>query len=395
MPLLKKIAWVDCGSGAAGSMLLGALIDLGFPEARLKQLARAFKLGPVRFEITRPKRMGISGVLVRTLPRQRQPQRNFFQIKKILGRAPLPQEVKQKSIAAFELLARAEAKVHGTKIGRIHFHELGAVDTIIDIAGVILGFHELGIEKICASPIRLGEGEVKCAHGILPVPAPATLELVKGLPVQGGRPGDGELTTPTGALLIRSLARSFGPMPAMVMEKIGCGLGERKIETRPNVLRIALGQAVSAAEQLVQLETTIDDMNPEFFEPMLQALAREGALETALLPAQLKKSRPGVIVRLLCPKPKLEKVIALIFRHSTTTGIRFYEVERVSLPCETVMLPTRFGKIPVKKISMPGGQTRIHPEYERLAEIAARLNLPLPELEAKVKLEWPKKQKQS
>ena len=391
MSLNQQIAWVDCQSGVAGSMLLGALIDLGFPEARLKQLARACKLGQVNFAIKRSERMGISGVLVQINPRLKQPERNYPAIKKILSRAHLPEKVRQKSIAAFELLARAEAKVHGTKIDRIHFHELGAVDTIIDIAGVILGFHELGIDKICASSFRLGEGEVRCAHGILPVPAPATLELVRGLPVQGGNPGDGELTTPTGAVLMRSLADSFGPMPQMTMEKIGYGLGERKIQTRPNVLRIVLGRAWSAAEQLLQLETTIDDMNPEFFERLLKELADAGALETALLPAQLKKSRPGVILRMLCPRPSLEKLIELLFLHSTTTGIRFYDVNRVSLPRETIILKTRFGKIPVKKISLPRGRTRIHPEYSGLLKIAARLNMPLSEIEDKVKLEWQKK----
>jgi hypothetical protein len=392
MTLNKKTAWIDCNSGAAGGMLLGALIDLGFPQSRLAQLAKAFKLGRVRIQITREKRSGISGILVRITPQGHQPERHFQQIKKIIARAALPELVKQKSIEAFLALAKAEAKVHGEKIEHIHFHELGAVDTIIDIVGVILGFHELKIENVFSSPLRLGSGEVKCAHGTLPVPAPATLELLQGLPVMGGKPGDGELVTPTGASLIRTLAGSFGPMPEMIVQKIGYGLGERSLTTRPNALRIALGKAQGKVEQLIQIETTIDDMNPEFFAPLIKAVSEAGALETALVPAQLKKNRPGTILRVLCPRPELESILQLIFRHSTTTGIRYYEVDRIALSREIINIRTSWGKVPAKKIEMPNGEVRIHPEYEPLAKLSEKLKIPVIELEQKVKQEWLKKQ---
>jgi hypothetical protein len=373
-------------------MLLGALIDLGFGPEKIKALAQSFKLGRVRFSFSREKRSGIAGVLVRIIPETRQPERNFSEIKKIILKARLPETVKNKSIETFRTLASAEAKVHGTRIEQIHFHELGAVDTIIDIAGVILGFHELGLEEVFASRVRLGSGQVKCQHGLLPVPAPATLELVKGMPVSGGSEADGELATPTGAVLIRALAKGFGAMPEMDVEKIGCGLGERNLETRPNVLRIVSGKTCARTALLVQLETTIDDMNPEFLEPLLNELDGAGALETAILPVQLKKNRPGVILRILSEKSRLDDIIQTVFKHSTTTGVRFFELNRVALPREMDVVKTAFGVVPVKKIILPGGGVRIHPEYEHLRKIARKNKISLLELEQAVKAEWLKKQ---
>ena len=387
----KKIAWIDCSSGAAGNMLLGALIDLGFPQKRLRQMARAFKLGNIGFEVSRKTRAGIAGVLVKITPRDRQRERNFSQIKKIISAGAIPSPVREKAIETFLALAKAEAKVHGASVERVHFHELGAVDTIIDIVGVTWGFHELGVESIFAGPLRLGAGEVRCSHGILPVPAPATLELVRGLPVFGGDQDDGELTTPTGAVLVRSLASSFGPVPEMVPEKTGCGLGERDLGNRPNLLRIVLGKGRGQPEQAIQIETTIDDMNPEFFSPLLQALTRAGALETALVPAQLKKDRPGAIVRVLCKRPDLEKIIRQMFLHSTTTGLRYYPVDRVCLPRKIIKLKTRFGELPAKIIALPDRGVRVHPEYESMARLSRKWKIPLIELEQEVKLEWLKK----
>jgi len=395
VPGSQKIAWIDCSSGVAGSMLLGALLDLGFDPGKIKALSRSFKLGKVRFTVERKKRSGISGLLVKIIPESRQPERNFSEIKKIISQASLPETVKNKSIETFRTLASAEAKVHGTGIDQIHFHELGAVDTIIDVAGVILGFHELGVEEIFCSRVRLGSGQVKCAHGVLPVPAPATLCLMKGLPVSGGSEGDGELATPTGAVLVRSLATGFGPLPEMELQKIGCGLGERDLETRPNVLRIVLGKSPARTEQLLQLETTIDDMNPEFMEPLVNALYSAGALETALIPAQLKKNRPGIILRILGRKPALDDIVQTVFKHSTTTGIRFFELDRVALKREMTMVKTAFGVVPVKEITLPGGAVRIHPEYEQLHKIAKKNNVSLLDLEQEVKTEWLKKQKRA
>jgi len=391
----KKIAWVDCSSGVAGNMLLAALIDLGFSGRRLKELAQSLKFGKVQLNITRAKRNGVSGTLVRIAPEGRQPERNFSAIKRIIARGRMPDIVKKKSIDCFLRLAKAEAKIHGVKVEQIHFHELGAIDTIIDIAGAFLGFYELELEQVFAGRIRLGEGQVRCGHGLLPLPAPATLELLAGVPVIGGSETEGELTTPTGAALITSLARAFGPMPEMKLEKTGYGLGEREIESRPNVLRIALGQGAPKTEQLIQLETTIDDMNPEFFEPLRKAALQAGALETALFPAQLKKGRPGVILQLLCQRSKLEDIINVVFMHSTTTGVRFFEVDRVALARKSVSFKSSFGTVRLKIISLPNGEKRIHPEYDSLARIAGDHKISLLELEQKVKKEWLEKQREA
>ncbi len=388
MPSRKNIAWVDCNSGVAGNMLLGALVDLGFPASRLQALVRTLGLGKVEFKVKRETRSGIAGVLVKILPRSEPKARKLKDITRIISRARLPEPVKKQSLEAFKLLARAEAKVHAVSPEEVHFHELGAVDTILDIVGVLLGFHELGIEEAHFSRIRLGAGELCCEHGKLPVPAPATLELLQGVAVAGGEESEGELATPTGAVLARILGASFGPMPQMKVHKIGYGLGDKKLETRPNLLRIAKGESGPAAEELMQVETTIDDMNPEYYDPLMNAIFKAGALEAALLPAQLKKNRPGVILRALCPSENLELVLDAVFEHSTTTGIRFYRVNRVCLSREVRSLNTAFGRVRVKRIELPGGRERIHPEFEDLKRISEKRGIPLPVLEEEVIKAW-------
>jgi len=389
---MKKIAWLDCSNGVAGNMILGALIDLGFPEPRIKNLARIMKLGPVRFEIKRTKRAGLDGVLVRVIPGAKQKERNFGEIKRIIGQAQIPESVKTKSIDCFQKLAEVEAKVHSVKTNQVHFHELGALDTIIDIVGSILGFYELGIEEVYANRIRLGGGEVRCEHGLLPVPAPATLALLKGLPVLGGEEREGELTTPTGAVLVKKLAKDFGAMPEMVVEKIGYGAGERELNTRANLLRIVLGKSEYQAQVLVKIEATIDDMNPEFYEPLMATLFKVGALEVALIPAQMKKNRPGIILHTLCHLTGLEKVIDTILVHSTTNGVRFYEVSRIALLPEQEIIKTKHGKVRVKRMEYLGKQ-RIHPEFEDLKRIAEQAGISLLELEQEVKNQWLKREK--
>lgn len=389
---MKKIAWLDCSNGVAGNMILGALIDLGFPEQKIKNLARILKLGPVRLEIKRTKRAGLGGVLVRIIPGKKQKERNFAQIKRIICQAQIPESVKKKSIDCFQKLADAEAKVHSVKTNQVHFHELGAMDTIIDIVGSVLGFYELGIGEVYASRIRLGGGEVRCEHGLLPVPAPATLALLKGLPVLGGEEADGELTTPTGAVLVKNLAQGFGAMPEMVVEKTGYGAGEREFKNRSNLLRIVLGKSSPRTELLLKVEATIDDMNPEFYEPLMNALFKAGALEVALIPAQMKKNRPGIILHTLCYLQNSEKVIDAIFVHSTTNGVRFYEVQRIALLPEQEIIKTERGKVRVKKMEY-SGKRRIHPEFEDLKRIAEQRKISLLEIEQEVKNQWLKRER--
>ncbi len=389
----KKIAWVDCGSGIAGSMVLAGLISLGWPGQRLRELARILRLGKVKIEIKKSSRLQIAGILVRIIPAGPQPARRLKEIVKIISRGRLPEPVKDKSLKAFQLLARAEAKIHSVPPDQVHFHELGAVDTILDIVGAALGFYELGISGIGFSRIRLGGGEVRCDHGLLPAPAPATLELLRGLPVIGGEESEGELATPTGAALARALGKNFGPMPEMEVEKIGYGLGERKLLTRPNLLRIVLGSAPAGAEELVQMEAAIDDMNPEYFDRLSQAMLEAGALEVALVPAQMKKNRPGIILRALGPSVRLEGMTQALFIHSTTIGVRYYPVSRVSLAREIVPLKTAYGTVRVKRMELPGGSLRIHPEFEDLKAISERRQIPLSVLEQEVIREWSRRKK--
>ena len=384
----EKIAYIDAYSGVSGNMLLGALIDLGFPRTRLQQLKKALGLDAIKISIKKAEQNNLAGVLVKISGEKNPPKRNLSRIRKIIRSAQLPKPVKEKSIQAFQLLAEAEAKIHSCSPEQVHFHELGAVDTIMDIVGVILGFYELGVEKIYASKIPLATGEVECAHGRIPLPAPATLELLKGIPVKGINTNQ-ELTTPTGAVLLRVLAEGFGSIPEMTLEKIGYGLGEKNLGERANLLRILLGKTHRSPEELFVFESTIDDMNPEYYQPLLERLFQAGALEVALVPAYLKKNRPGIILKGLTQKKKLFQILEQIFLHSTTLGVRYYPVARWALSREEVKIKTRYGLVRAKKLSFKN-QERIYPEFEDLKKLAEKFNLSIIDLEAEVKSQWEK-----
>jgi len=384
----EKIAYIDAYSGVSGNMLLGALIDLGFPRTRLQQLKKALGLDAIKISIKKAEQNNLAGVLVKISGEKNPPKRNLSRIRKIIRSAQLPKPVKEKSIKAFQLLAEAEAKIHSCSPEQVHFHELGAVDTIMDIVGVILGFYELEIEKIYASKIPLATGEVECAHGRIPLPAPATLELLKGIPVKGINTNQ-ELTTPTGAVLLRVLAEGFGSIPEMTLEKIGYGLGEKNLGERANLLRILIGKTHRSPEELFVFESTIDDMNPEYYQPLLERLFQAGALEVALVPAYLKKNRPGIILKGLTQEKKLFQILEQIFLHSTTLGVRYYPVARWALSREEVKIKTRYGLVRAKKLSFKN-QERIYPEFEDLKKLAEKFNLSIIDLEAEVKSQWEK-----
>jgi len=384
----EKIAYIDAYSGVSGNMLLGALIDLGFPRTRLQQLKKALGLDAIKISIKKAEQNNLAGVLVKISGEKNPPKRNLSRIRKIIRSAQLPEPVKEKSIKAFQLLAEAEAKIHSCSPEQVHFHELGAVDTIMDIVGVILGFYELGVEKIYASKIPLATGEVECAHGRIPLPAPATLELLKGIPVKGINTNQ-ELTTPTGAVLLRVLAEGFGSIPEMTLEKIGYGLGEKNLGERANLLRILTGKTHRSPEELFVFESTIDDMNPEYYQPLLERLFQAGALEVALVPAYLKKNRPGIILKGLTQEKKLFQILEQIFLHSTTLGVRYYPVARWALSREEVKIKTCYGLVRAKKLSFKN-QERIYPEFEDLKKLAEKFNLSIIDLEAEVKSQWEK-----
>jgi uncharacterized protein (TIGR00299 family) protein len=293
----------------------------------------------------------------------------------------LPDGVKQRATNVFHALGEAEAKVHGIPLEKVHFHEIGAVDSIVDIVGVCIALKALGVERIVSLPPPLGSGFVETAHGRFPVPAPATLELLKGLPT-GTSPEHGELVTPTGAALLAEFCAKFGPMPAMAVEKIGYGAGTRELEKTPNVLRAVLGKAAPSAESdsVAVIEANIDDMNPQWFGDVMERLLVNGALDAFLTPVQMKKNRPGTLLTVLCEPADADRFAELVLTHTTSFGVRIHEARRRKLDREIVRVTTRFGEIEVKVGRWNGKVVTRSPEYESCKRAAALANVPVREV---------------
>ncbi len=378
-----KHAYLDCFTGIAGNMLLGAVIDAGVSVRALRQELKKV-VQDFTISVTKTESGHLAGTRVRVGYKERQPERRLSHIEDMIEKSELPAKVKEQSIAVFGNLARAEAAVHGTEVSSVHFHEVGAVDAIVDVVGTVLGLYLLGVDEVSCSPLPLAGGEVECAHGTLPLPAPAVLELAKGVPIRGA-PGDAELVTPTGAALAVTLASSFGPMPPMTLTEVGIGLGDRELPDRPNLMRLVTGEAAGQGERLIQMEAAIDDMNPEHFDWLLDRLQKAGALEVLYIPAQMKKNRPGVLVRALSPPERAEPVRRTLFNESTTLGIREHEVSRAALFRESVKVKTDYGTVRVKKARRPDGSMRVHPEYEDLKKAADRWGASLAEVERTVR----------
>jgi uncharacterized protein (TIGR00299 family) protein len=303
-------------------------------------------------------------------------QRNLNDIEKLILSSALSDKVKETSLKIFNRLARAEAKVHGCKINEVHFHEVGAVDSIIDIVGTAICLDYLGIEKICSSPLHLGCGFVQCAHGTLPVEAPATMAMLEGVPVYSTGIKH-ELVTPTGAAIITSLAEAFQPIPEVVIERVGYGVGDGEIEI-PNLLRVILAEQPPAA--LMMLESNIDDMNPEFYSHLIPLLFEQGAVDVYLTPIIMKKNRPGIMLNVLCPLTLADKLEETIFVETTTLGVRRMPVNRNSLQREVRHINTKYGTIQVKLAVRDGRILRVSPEYEDCSRIARAFKLPLQEV---------------
>jgi len=373
------IAYFDCFSGISGDMILGALIDLGFPLGELINSLEFLNLSADQITARVEERKGLKGIRVQIkLNQTDQKEKNFPEIKDLIEKSSLPSSVKERSIAIFYQLAQAEALVHRTPIEEVHFHEVGAVDSIIDIVGSVVGINYFNIDKIIASPLPLGRGFVHCKHGTMPLPAPATLEILKGIPVYG----DGtiaETVTPTGAAIIATLAQSFGSIPLLKIEKIGYGLGEREDQEIPNLLRIILGNRERNfyKESLVVIETNIDDLNPEFYDYVLEILFSQGALDVFLVPVQMKKNRPGVILKVIAKESNKSDLIRTIFRETTTLGVRVNPVERFQLGRQTKVIETPWGKVRIKLIEEIDGNLGAYPEYEDCKKIAREKNIPL------------------
>jgi len=372
-----RIAYFDCFSGISGDMILGALLDLGWPVEELEKELAKLNLTGYKIKVKKVQKESITATQIKIETKNDEKKRRLSHILSIIERSRLEKEIKEISKDIFTKLARAEAKIHGKSPQEIHFHELGGLDTIIDVVGTVAGVKHLGIEKIYVSSLPLGRGFVKCAHGTLPLPAPATLELLKKVPVYGGNI-EAELVTPTGAAIITNLAKNFGEIPPMRIESIGYGAGQRDLSI-PNLLRISVGTMRNAyQEDIISLiETNIDDMNPEFYEHIINRLFKEGALDVFLTPIQMKKTRPATMLSVMASQEKIEKMIEIIFEETTTLGVRISRVKRRKLARESRSIETKYGKIEVKIARLNGVIKNITPSYEDCQKIALRLNIPL------------------
>ncbi|MGC9194177.1 MAG: nickel pincer cofactor biosynthesis protein LarC [Syntrophobacteraceae bacterium] len=381
-----KIAYFDCFSGASGDMILGALMDAGLSVDRLME--ELSKLGLSHFEVRAEKviKKGIGGsraIVEIDDHHHHHHHRHLEHIEEIIGTSGLDEGVKQKSLAIFRRLAEAEAKVHQTTVDHIHFHEVGAMDAIIDVVGGVAGLAAMEIERIYCSPLHVGSGTVECAHGILPVPAPATAELIKGKPFYSTGVL-GELLTPTGAAILTTLSSDFGPFPAMTMEQIGYGAGTSEPDI-PNLLRVFIGEAGEdlqdyEKEQIVVLETNIDDMNPQLYDYLISRALEMGALDIYLSPVQMKKNRPGTLVTLTCQPQLMHRFTEFILRETTSIGLRWRVDNRIKARRTIREIQTQYGPVKGKVAQTNNGIINVSPEYEDCKRIAFEKNVPLKEV---------------
>lgn len=374
---MERILYFDCFSGISGDMVLAALLHLGLPEERLRRELGGLDLPNYTLEISRRSRQGISALDLQVLPGpDREPHRRLSDVRRIVEKSPLAPPVKVLSLAIFRRLAEAEARVHGQAVEEVHFHEVGAVDAVVDIVGAAIGLEHLKPGRILSSELPVGRGFVRCAHGVMPLPAPATLEILKGYPLRQTEL-EAELVTPTGAAILAEVTSGFSPFPSMAVKAIGYGMGKKEFPDRPNLLRLVLGEAPFSGEtdRAIVLETNIDDMNPEFYDHLMERLFEGGALDVSLSPLLMKKNRPGTLLRVIAREEDSGGLTALILEETTTLGVRTYAVERRKLHREVGLVQTRYGPVRVK---VAGG--RFQPEYEDCRKIAREKGIPLPEV---------------
>lgn len=377
-----KIAYFDCIGGASGDMILGALLDAGLSKADLKEQLSHLRLPGFDLRSQRVLKQGFSAVKVDVLVADDLPERRLPEIKAIVEESDLVDEIKTQAIHIFDRLGEAEAQIHGIPRDQVHLHELGGLDTIVDVVGTLVGLKALGVGRVFASPVPLGRGFMPGAHGSMPLPAPATLALLKGVPVLGSNL-ETELVTPTGAALLSSLVESYGPVPAMTLRSVGYGAGGRDLPI-PNVLRLLVGElaAPSSAsyETLVSLETNIDDLNPQVYGHVMTRLFEAGALDVTLAALQMKKNRPGTQLWVLCKPEDADALVKILFAETSTLGVRRQRVERLSLARSTETVKTPYGPVRVKISRLDGGEIKITPEYEDCRRLAQEKQVPLREI---------------
>lgn len=381
-----KIGYFDCIAGASGDMILGSLLDCGLDFDYLKKELEKLHLKDYTIKKYTNQKKGISGTKFQVSVKKGHHHRGLHDILDIIDKSDLNKKVKSHSKKIFTNLARAESKIHAKSVDEIHFHEVGAVDAIIDITGAAIGFDYLNIEKIAVSKIHIGTGTLKCAHGILPVPAPATLELLASIPVCSTNI-EQELITPTGAAILATLGTHFGGMPAMTIAKTGYGLGSRDLEI-PNILRLTIGNETTKYEHDVvqMIETNIDDMNPQFYEHLMDTLFKNGAKDVFLTSVIMKKNRPGIMLNVLADPSNVDLLTEIVFNQTTTLGVRISEIKKRSiLHRENITVDTPWGNVGVKIRTLGKNNKSVSPEYDDCKKIARKKNIPIHIVYDKVK----------
>ncbi len=377
--------YLDCFSGISGDMLLGALVDLGVKASHLRAELKKLPVAGYTLSVSPVRRSGLAGtkVEVEVGSRSRQPRRGLREIRGMIEKSRLSPEVRGHAVKAFEALVAAEARVHRIPEREVHLHEVGAVDAIVDIVGAMIGLEALGWPTVICSPLHVGRGLVTMEHGTFPVPPPAVAELLKGRPCYATHV-EGELVTPTGAVLAVTLADSFGPLPSIRLEKVGYGAGTKEFDGHPNLLRALYGELLNEGavrETVLVLETTIDDMSPQLYGHLMERLFAAGALEVFYTSVQMKKNRPGTLVTIICPEPRLQAVSAVIFRETTTIGFRYLPMGRIELGRRVERVETPWGSVRMKVSHYNGETVQATPEYEDCRAAALKAGVPLKEVQ--------------
>ena len=376
-----KVAYFDCFSGISGDMTLGALIDAGVTVERLRAELAGLQVPGWEISAEKVWKNGMAATFASVTSHERQTHRGLTQILEILNKSSLDSSVRERAATVFRTLGEAEAGVHDVPLEKIHFHEVGAVDAIVDIVGACVGFAALGIEKFVCSPLNVGGGTAKMAHGVLPVPAPATATLLLGKPTYSNGV-QRELVTPTGAAIVSTVCDSFGPQPAMTVSAIGYGAGSADLEGQPNVMRLMIGEAARTVvpgfdEEIAVIEANLDDMNPQIYGYFLEKALAAGALDVYTTPVQMKKNRPGTLLTLLCRPSDASALMSLVFAETTTFGARTYRAQRRTLPRESVSVHTRYGDVRMKLSRVNGTIQHAAPEYDDCRKLALEKNVPL------------------
>jgi uncharacterized protein (TIGR00299 family) protein len=416
---MAKILYFDCFAGASGDMVLGALLDAGLPLCELQAALGSLMIPGYRLSAGRVMRSGLAATKFRvqeeedpaaahahdhhhpggaqahphdaephahataSLPHAHADHRSLAEIVSLIDGSALPETARRRAADLFRRLAEAEAAIHQMPVERVHLHEVGALDSIIDIVGSVFALEWFGAGRIMASPLNVGGGMVRSAHGVFPVPAPATLRLLEGVPVYSSGV-QMETVTPTGALLVTGHASSYGPLPSMKVERVGYGAGDRDLPDTPNVLRIVIGEEAAGeqGQRVIVLECEIDDMNPQIFGPVMDRLYAAGALEVFYTAVQMKKNRPGTLLTVVSPPDRRENLTAIVFRETTTIGLRYQEVARACLDREIVIVATEIGPVRFKIARRGADLMNVAPEFDDCARLAAERSLPVKQVQA-------------